>query len=435
MKFVSTKNNCPNVSLKQAVFQGLAPDEGLYFPETLPQLSIKEFETIADKPFNEMAFHILKHFALPEMENNQLKEIIDLAFDFEPKLVEINDNQYILELFHGPTLAFKDFGANLLASLMCTLLNKDERLTILVATSGDTGSAVAHAFHNKPNIDVVILFPKGKISDNQEKQFSTLGNNVYSLAIDGTFDDCQALAKKSFMDTPFKEKHSLSSANSINIGRLLPQSLYYAYAYAQLLTKNKKVIFSVPSGNIGNLTSGLLVSKMYQFNCHFIAALNNNKVFHDYLNSGNYSPRPSVETLANAMDVGDPSNFDRLNFFYKQDVNNFRKDITSYSFNDDDTLRLIKDCWQKNQYLVDPHTAISYGGSLQFAQKSKDVVSSVTLATADPSKFPDVIEKAVNLTPKIPERLQICLNKKSQSIDCSVGYNTFKEKINSLLSL
>jgi threonine synthase len=432
MKFVSTNNDCPAVSLKEALFQGLAPDGGLYFPENLPALTAEDFEKLRGLSFNDLAFEILKHYAVPELSEDQLKAIIKEAFDFEPQLIRLSDGQYIMELFHGPTLAFKDFGARLLASFMSSFLAEGEKLTILVATSGDTGSAVAQAFHNKAGFRVVILFPKGKVSEAQEKQFSTLGGNVTSLAVDGTFDDCQALVKQAFQDKALKEKFCLTSANSINIGRLLPQSLYFAWAYAQLGSSDRKLIFSVPTGNIGNLTSGLMLAQAYGLNCHFVAAVNANSVFADYLETGNYEARASVSTLSNAMDVGRPSNFERLSHLYNDEVENFRKIISAYSFSDEETLKKMKDCWEKHQYLLDPHGAVAVLGSEKFHESSTEEYCRVSLLTAHPAKFMDVVEKALNSLAEMPQRLQDCLKAKSQSKDISKDYDSFKKALGEL---
>ena len=328
MIYYSTNNKNQRVSLREAVIQGLAPDNGLYMPESIPVLSASFFESLSQLSFQEIGFRVAKSLIGEDIPTNELKRIVDHTIQFDAPLVEIERDVFSLELFHGPTLAFKDFGARFLSGLLGYFANQqDKEITILVATSGDTGSAVANGFLNVPGTKVIVLYPSGKVSDIQEKQFTTLGGNITALEIDGTFDDCQRLVKQAFMDEELKRKLFLTSANSINIARLIPQSFYYFHAYAQLKDKQSEIVFSVPSGNFGNLTAGLFAKRMGLPIHKFIAATNRNDIVPKYLQTKLFSPRPSVQTISNAMDVGNPSNFARILDLYQSDFDALSKDI------------------------------------------------------------------------------------------------------------
>jgi threonine synthase len=351
------------------------------------------------------------------------------AYDFDAPLIEVGDYN-ILELFDGPTLAFKDFGARFMGRLMGYFLrNNDKEVNILVATSGDTGSAVAHGFLNVEGIKVTILYPKGKVSDIQEKQFTTLGANITAIEIDGTFDDCQRMVKEAFLDKELNEKLTLSSANSINIARLIPQSFYYFYAYKQFEDKSLPLYFSIPSGNFGNLTAGLFAKKMGLPIAKMIAANNSNDVFTLYHETGKYEPKTSVQTISNAMDVGNPSNFARMMDLYGNDLQKVQQDIAAYSYNDDQTAQCIKDVFEDFNYVLCPHTAVGYMAMDQFVDDNDlnpYYINSVILATAHPVKFGDVVEPLIGEKVEIPERLESIINGKKKSINMSANFDIFK---------
>ena len=338
MKLYSTKHISPDVDLKEAVLKGLPPDNGLYMPYEIHPLPQKFWDNLDSYTFCEMAYHIAHNFIGDYIPSAELNKIIQEAYDFDAPLIEVGDYS-VLELYNGPTLAFKDFGARFMGRLMGYFLrNNDKEVNILVATSGDTGSAVAHGFLNVEGIKVTILYPKGKVSEIQEKQFTTLGANITAIEIDGTFDDCQALVKQAFLDKELNEKLTLSSANSINIARLIPQSFYYIYAYKQLDDKSLPLYFSVPSGNFGNMTAGLFAKKMGLPITKMIAATNSNDVFTVYYETGKFEPKQSVQTISNAMDVGNPSNFARMMDLYGNDAEKVREDIAAYSYNNEQTV-------------------------------------------------------------------------------------------------
>ena len=361
MRLYSTKNPTSFVSLKEAVFKGLPEDNGLFMPEFIPQLSNDFIKNLKNHSFQSIAFEVAKTLIGDTIPEKDLKNIVESAIDFPAPVVKLEDDTYILELFHGPSLAFKDFGARFMAQLMSYFNQGDNKeLVILVATSGDTGGAVAAGFYKALGIKVVILYPSGKVSMLQEKQLTTLGENITALEVEGTFDDCQALVKKAFLDSELTHKIRLSSANSINIARLIPQSFYYFEAYKQLDTKGKPVIFSIPSGNFGNLTAGLFAKKMGLPIHQFLAATNANDVVPQYLASGSYKPIPSVRTLSNAMDVGNPSNFARMLNLYSSTWNNMIEDIKGYSYNDEQTKAAVKEVFSKYNYIIDPHGAVGY---------------------------------------------------------------------------
>jgi len=393
MKYISTRKNNEKVTFKEATLNGLAKDGGLYFPDYLPQLPASFFHTITSQSNQEIAFGVLKEFVKESLSDKQLQDIITQTLTFETPIVKVKDNIYALELFHGPTKAFKDVGARFMSRCL-SHFNKNKKVVVLVATSGDTGSAVANGFFNVPDISVKILFPKGKVSPYQEYQMTSLGKNIQAIEVDGTFDDCQALVKQTFNDTELCKRIALSSANSINVARLLPQTLYYFFAYKQLKStlSDKDLVISVPSGNFGNITAGLIAKKMGLPIKRFIAANNANNTFFNYLKTGKYMPKPSVQTFSNAMDVGAPSNFERILHLYNNKIELLKKDVSSYTFNDPMTLNKIKSCFKETGYLPDPHGAV---GLLALQKSLKPDEIGVFLETAHPQKFSSVIQKVI----------------------------------------
>jgi len=429
MQLYSTNHTSENIGFEEAIFRGLPPDNGLYMPTFIPQLPIQFWENVDKFSLKEIAFEISNCLIGEDVPADELRKIIIQAIDFEAPLVRVTDNIYCLELFHGTSMAFKDFGARFMASLMSYFLRKSQQnINILVATSGDTGGAVAQGFFEKENISVTILYPKGKVSDIQEKQLTTLGKNVKALEIDGTFDDCQALVKRAFLDKELKERFSLASANSINIARLIPQSFYYVAAYAALKKLGKKVIFSVPSGNFGNLTAGLLAMKMGMPVDTFIAATNVNKVVPEYLESGIYTPiSPSKSTISNAMDVGNPSNFPRMKALFGDNLNAMKEHIVGCFYNDDQTRVGIKELFNEYNYLTCPHSAIGYLALEDYFKETSDTESiGVFLSTAHFAKFLPEMEATLGFTPEIPERLSILLEKTKVAVSLANDFEDFK---------
>ncbi len=424
MKLYSTNNKENIVDLKTAVLNGLAEDEGLFMPTKIPKMKKEFFENIEKLSFQEIAFEAAKQLLSEDISAKKLKQIIDEAINFDAPLVKLEENIYCLELFHGPTLAFKDFGARFMSRLI-SYFNKKETL-ILVATSGDTGSAVAHGFYNVPGIKVVLLYPSAKVSQIQEQQLTTMGGNIQALEIKGNFDDCQALVKQAITDSDLNKTLNLSSANSINIARLIPQSFYYLYAYAQIKKINKKPLaICVPSGNFGNLTAGLIAKKMGLPIKKFIAATNANDPFPIFLQTGHFKPKDSVKTLSNAMDVGNPSNFVRILELYKFNLENIRKEIESKSYNDEKTLETMREVYQNSDYILDPHGAIGYMGIKDFI-KNHNKYCGIFLETADPSKFTNIVNKAIEVNPPMPKRLEKCLDKEKESIVLSNQFSDLK---------
>ncbi len=416
MKYYSTNHKSEKVSFKEAVLQSMAGDKGLYFPEKIPALSDSFFRKLPGMSLSEIGFHFLKPYVDGAMPDAVLSDIMKDVFSFDIPLVEVETDKYALELFHGPTLAFKDVGARTLARFL-SRFSTTHKTTILVATSGDTGSAVARGFFDMPNIDVVVLYPKGKVSELQEKQFTTLGKNITALEVNGNFDDCQRMVKAAFADEELKKRMYLSSANSINIARLLPQAIYYFYAYGQLKNRNTAVTISVPTGNLGNLTAGLLAKKSGLPVAHFVAAANRNNVFQEYLETGMFRPRPSVSTLSNAMDVGDPSNLVRIQELYDHSFEAALKDISPYNFSDEETRGTIADVYSRTQYILDPHGAVAYLG-LSAYMKEKNVTG-IFLETAHPAKFYQTVEREIPVKVEIPQRLAKSLHLSKQSVEIS----------------
>ena len=417
MKFASTRNPNDLVTFKDAVFRGLAPDGGLYQPTTIPDLSklIAGFD--AKTSLVEMAEALIPALFAPELSPEAAKRLARRAFTFEPALVSYSEDIGILELFHGPSCAFKDFGASFLAAVMEEFLSREaSRAIILTATSGDTGSAVARAFHNRENIEVVILYPSGRVSPLQEKQLTTLGGNVTALEVKGSFDDCQMMVKEVFVDKALNETLRLTSANSINLGRLIPQAFYYIFGASRLAPAERKdAVFCVPSGNFGNLTAGVMAWQWGLPARRFLAATNINKVVPEYLESGVYSPRPSVLTLSNAMDVGNPSNFERLQAIFGKDRGKMQAMIEGLFVTDEDTKETIKRAHLEKEMFLDPHTALGVRAAERYiASGGKGPI--LTLATAHPGKFLEVVEDATGVRPPLPERLEKVLHLPKQAM-------------------
>ena len=426
MKLYSTKNPTAFVSLKEAVFKGLPDDNGLFMPDFIKKLDADFIKNLKNYSFQSIAFTVTRHLLRGIIPDEDLKMLIERAIDFPAPVVKLDDATHVLELFHGPSLAFKDFGARFMAQLMSYFNQDDKReLVILVATSGDTGGAVVAGFYKTLGIKVVILYPSGKVSMLQEKQLTTLGENITALEVQGTFDDCQALVKQAFLDQELTSKIRLSSANSINIARLIPQSFYYFEAYKQVETHGKPLVFSVPSGNFGNLTAGLFAQKMGLPISKFIAATNANDVVPQYLSSGTYTPTPSVPTLSNAMDVGNPSNFARMLDLYGSTWNNMKENIVGYAYDDETTKAAMREVKSTYNYVIDPHGAVAYL-ALKAYQKTHDVVG-ILLETAHPAKFLEDVESILEQKIPIPERLAVLADKKKEARLSSTDFSDFKE--------
>ncbi len=430
MNYYEINNKDYRVSFKQAVLQGIGIKGGLFVPETIPTMPKEFFHTAKLPNYKEMAFTILSKFIEDEINENDLWGIIDNVFNFNTTVVKIANNIFVTELFNGPTLAFKDYGARFTAAVTEYFnLLENKKIFILVATSGDTGSAVAQAFYNKQGVDVVVLYPKGKISELQEKQITTLGGNIKALEVEGTFDDCQSLVKKAFNDKTITNYIKLSSANSINIARLLPQTIYYFYSYFSLNVSD--LVFVVPSGNLGNLTAGLIANKMGIPVNKFIAAVNENKVIEAYMKTGIYEPQKSIQTLANAMDVGNPSNFARIMEMYNNNYNTVKEKINSASVSDNEILSAIKFVYENYNYILDPHGAVGYKAVEKLGLIEKN--NYILLETAHPIKFYDTVESVINKKIIVPERLKESLNKEKNTTTIDNNYNTFKEYLLSLV--
>ena len=428
MKYRSTLHRSPEVSLRDAVLHGSAPDGGLYMPVNIPRLKEDFLERLPSLTFLEIAREVCGLFADDEIPPHVLMEIVTQAFNFPLPLIALGDRLHILELFHGPTLAFKDFGARFMARLMGYFVAESgKQLTVIVATSGDTGSAVGQAFLEVAGIRVVILYPAGRVSDAQEKQLTTLGQNITALEVSGSFDDCQRLAKQALVDPVITEKIALTSANSINIARLIPQTLYYFAAVAQLEPSDSLPVFSVPSGNFGNLTGGLLAKRIGLGVAQFIAATNTNDVVPEFLRSGKLIPRASRHTISNAMDVGNPSNFVRIVDLYDNDLQAIRRDIWGCSFNDEETLRVMHDVEQRHAYVLDPHTAVGVLGWESFAKQTPPGTCGIVLATAHPAKFAETVARAVGIRPEMPERLAASLDRPKKSIPFPNRFSDLQE--------
>lgn len=428
MKYYSTNKQTPEVSLQEAVVKGLAPDKGLFMPETIKTLPQSFFDKIADLSFQEIAYTVAEAFFGEDIEADTLKKIVYETLNFDTPLIHVDGNIYSLELYHGPTLAFKDVGGRFMARLLAYFIQKQGQkdVKVLVATSGDTGSAVANGFLGVEGIHVYVLYPKGKVSPIQECQFTTLGQNITAIEVDGTFDDCQALVKTAFLDDELNKKLNLTSANSINVARFLPQSFYYFNAYAQLVKqgKNKDIVFCVPSGNFGNITAGLIAKRMGLPIKRFIAANNKNDIFLQYLQTGVYTPRPSVQTIANAMDVGDPSNFARVLDLYNCSHDAIKAEISGVSYSDEQIRNTVKDTFKRTGYLLDPHGACGYQALKDKLEKEE---IGIFLETAHPAKFLETVEAIIGQSIIIPEKLQAFMKGEKQSIGMSKEFTDFKK--------
>ncbi len=428
MKFYSTNNRDLKVDLRKAVTHGLAPDNGLYMPAQIPVLPKEFFQTIDSLSFREIALKVAHNLIGDDIPMDELRRIIDHTIQFDAPAVAIERDIYALELFHGPTMAFKDFGARFMSQLLGYFAQQqDQEIVILVATSGDTGSAVANGFLGVQGTRVVVLYPSGKVSEIQEKQFTTLDHNITALEVDGTFDDCQRLVKEAFLDEDLRRKFFLTSANSINIARLIPQSFYYFYAYAQLKDRKKPLVFSIPSGNFGNLTGGLLAWRMGLPVRKFIAATNSNDVVPAYLESGSFSPRPSRQTISNAMDVGNPSNFVRILDLFDGSFEAISNEVSGYAFTDEQTSSAMRQVYAENNYLMDPHGAIGYLGLKQYMREHGEQVTGVFLETAHPAKFKNVVDTALGTSIEIPPTLEKFLLLEKKTVKTMADFSVFKD--------
>lgn len=428
MKYYSTNRKASDATLEEAVVKGLAADRGLYMPHNIRILPASFYEQIDQLSFQEIASQVADAFFGEDVPAETLKQIVYDTLSFDVPVVRVKENIYSLELFHGPTLAFKDVGGRFMARLLGYFIRKEgkRQVNVLVATSGDTGSAVANGFLGVEGIHVYVLYPKGKVSEIQEKQFTTLGRNITAVEVDGTFDDCQALVKSAFMDQELNERMQLTSANSINVARFLPQAFYYFYAYAQMkkLGREKELVVCVPSGNFGNITAGLCAKRMGLPVKRFIAANNRNDIFYQYLKTGQYVPKPSVQTIANAMDVGDPSNFARILDLYEGSHDAIASEISGETYTDDQIRETVQLTYDETGYLLDPHGACGYRALSENLQPGE---VGVFLETAHPAKFLHTVEYIIGTDINIPEKLKAFMNGTKQSVPMSKNFMTFKE--------
>ena len=428
MQYYSTNKKALPATLEEAVVKGLASDKGLFMPWTIKPLSQDFYDNIDRMSFQEIAYHVADAFFGEDVPADTLKQIVYDTLNFDVPLVKVKENIYSLELFHGPTLAFKDVGGRFMARLLGYFIRKEgkKQVNVLVATSGDTGSAVANGFLGVEEIHVYVLYPKGKVSEIQEKQFTTLGQNITALEVDGTFDDCQALVKAVFMDKELNSHMQLTSANSINVARFLPQAFYYFYAYSQLkrMGKADNVVVCVPSGNFGNITAGLFGKKMGLPLRRFIAANNKNDIFYQYLQTGKYNPRPSIATIANAMDVGDPSNFARVLDLYGESHEEICKEISGKTYTDEQIRETVKCTYDETGYLLDPHGACGYRA---LVEELRDDETGIFLETAHPAKFLDTVERIIGDKVEIPAKLQEFMKGEKKSLPISKDFVSFKE--------
>lgn len=432
MKYYSTNHKAPIATLAKAVTKGLAEDKGLYMPERVPELPTSFFDNIENLSLQEIAYEVAKALFNLDIEDEDLKRIVNDTLSFEIPLTKVENNIYSLELFHGPTLAFKDVGARFMARLLQYFIHKGiyqtkATVNVLTATSGDTGSAVANGFLGVDGIHVFILYPKGKVSKIQESQFTTLGRNITAIEVDGVFDDCQALVKNAFMDEELNHKMILTSANSINVARFLPQSFYYFYAYSQLKkcspSQASNLVMCVPSGNFGNITAGFIAKRMGLPIKRFIAANNANDIFYNYLKSGEYKPQPSIATLANAMDVGDPSNFTRILDLYNHSWKQIKNIVSGETYNDEQIKSAMRNCYKANTMCLTHHGACGYQ-ALKDALKPDEI--GVFLETAHPAKFKEKVDDILSINLAIPERLKAFMKNERQVIDLPNDFSVFK---------
>lgn len=416
MNYYSLNKKAPPVSFKDAVIKGIAPDKGLYFPESITPLPDSFFGEIANLSHHEIAYQAIRQFVSDDIPHTVLKAMLKEVLDFDFPIVEIEDHVATLELFHGPTMAFKDVGARFMAQCL-GYFSRDEKseLTVLVATSGDTGGAVANGFLGVEGVKVVILYPNGKVSDIQERQLTTLGQNITALQVDGTFDDCQKMVKSAFLDEELLAKMQLTSANSINVARWLPQSFYFLFAYKAVKHKEKEVVFSIPSGNFGNICAGMVAQRLGMPVKHFVAATNINDTVPEFMATGKYNPKSSTATISNAMDVGDPSNFIRIRHLYTDDYDALKENLSSYAFTDDETRKAILKIHNSSGYIADPHGAVGYLGLKKYQETHPDTYG-IFLETAHPIKFLDVVEETIGKSLKIPPQIEKVMDKEKKSI-------------------
>lgn len=436
MRYYSTNSKTSYVTLSEAVLKGLASDAGLFMPETIPALQDDFVSSLEHLSFVDIAHAVIEPYLKPDISTDESRTIVEQALNFPVPLHSFSQDLSILELFHGPTLAFKDVGARFMAGLLSLVAGRQQqKCTILVATSGDTGSAVARGFLGVENIQVILLYPKGKVSDIQEKQFTTLGQNITALEVVGSFDDCQQMVKKAFLDPDLSTAINLASANSINIARLLPQMFYYFAAWGDLAKRDtakelrqNAPIFVVPSGNFGNITAGILAQKMGLPIAKLIAATNANRTVERYLETGNYQPQPSVSTISNAMDVGNPSNLARIRDLFQDDITLIKQHMSVISSSEDQTRETIAQFHKRYGYIVDPHTAVGVRAWQDYRSNHPTLSNSaVVLATAHPAKFSEVVFDTLGVTPDLPDRLASCLEKEKHSVAMQNSFSDFKQ--------
>ena len=426
MQYYNTNDKKSQYTFKDSLIMGIAPGMGLFFPKSIKALPTEFIINLKKTDPKEIAFRIAREYIGSEIDEPDLRTIVNETLDFQIPLVQLEDHTYALELFHGPTCAFKDVGARFLSRcLKYFLKNNTKALTILVATSGDTGSAVANGFLGIEHINVIILYPKGKVSLLQEKQLTTLGRNITAIEVNGTFDDCQMLVKQVFMDKELNKVIDLTSANSINIGRLIPQSFYYFIALSLLPENTGDVFISVPSGNFGNLTAGLFAKRMGLGIKKFIASTNVNKIVPDYIETGVFSPKESIQTISNAMDVGNPNNFSRILELYGSDWQQIRHDIAGFHYTDHETRQAMMHVYKKDGYILDPHGAVAYLGLKNYMIKHRG--TGVFLETAHPAKFANIVEDTIGAKVDIPEQLRECLQKEKVSVQLDADFKSFKD--------
>jgi len=428
LHFYSLNKNSPAVDFTEATIRGQAPDKGLYFPESIPKIDPKFFSEIEDYPDDEIALRVIQPYVGNKIPENELRKMVRETISFPIPLVQVGENIFSLELFHGPTLAFKDVGARFMSRCLSVLAARSglTSITVLVATSGDTGSAVANGFYKVDGVKVVILYPAGKVSAIQEKQLTSFGENIHAVKLRGNFDDCQQLVKQAFADEQLNKKIFLTSANSINIARWLPQQFYYFLAWKQWADKKNPPVVSVPSGNFGNIAAAMLAHASGLPVKHFIAACNANDVVPEYLNSGNYHSKKSIATISNAMDVGDPNNFPRVMEIFHQQYSQLKNNLSAYTISDEETRRTIDDVYQNRNYLLDPHGAVGYV-SLKKYLKAYTNEKGYFVATAHPVKFLDVVEPVINEKITMPERLQKMITAESHVSDMENDYSQLEE--------
>ncbi len=426
MKYYSLNKQAPNVPFKEAVINGIAPDKGLYFPETISQLPTAFFENIETFTELEIAFRAIHQFVAADIPDTTLEAILKKVLDFNFPVVPIDEHTAALELFHGPTMAFKDVGARFMAQCLGYFSKgQHSEVTVLVATSGDTGGAVANGFLGVDGVKVVILYPKGKVSDIQERQLTTLGQNITALRVDGTFDDCQRMVKTAFLDQELLKKMKLTSANSINVARWLPQMFYFLFAFKQVQQQEKEVVFSVPSGNFGNICAGMVAQRLGMPVNHFIAATNRNDTVPRYMREKQYVAKPSIATISNAMDVGDPSNFVRIRHLYGDNFDQLANHLSSYAFTDVKTKEALQHLYTEKKYVADPHGAVGYLGLKKFRETHPETYG-IFLETAHPVKFLDVVEETIAKKLPVPPQIQIVMDKEKRFLDIAT-YDHLKQ--------